>query len=116
MTKLYLTMPQPGETIAEGTIVSWLVKPGDEVREGQAVAELETEKAVFEYESPFEGTLLELIHDQGKRVPVAQPIAVIDVPESKSKVYDMMGLAKFVDGEGSSDGSGRSSPTPTKKK
>lgn len=96
MTQLYLTMPQPGETIAEGTIVQWLVKPGDVIEEHAALAELETEKAVFEYESPFAGKLVKLLYDNGTRVKVAEPIAVIDVAEDKAKLYTMMGIAKTV--------------------
>lgn len=94
MTQLYLTMPQPGETITEGTIVSWLVKPGDQISEAQPLAELETEKAVFEYESPFEGKLVRILHDAGKRVPVAEPIAVVDCDAAKAEMYKMMGIAK----------------------
>jgi pyruvate/2-oxoglutarate dehydrogenase complex dihydrolipoamide acyltransferase (E2) component len=99
MPQLYVTMPQPGETIAEGTIVSWTVKAGDMVEESQPLAELETEKAVFEYESPFEGKVIKLMHDSGARVKVAHPIAIIEVDEEKAKVYAMMGLAKYVDGD-----------------
>lgn len=97
MVKIYLTMPQPGETITEGTIVKWLTAPGKTVEEGEAIAELETEKAVFEYESPFQGTVVKLVQTQGKRVPVAEPIAVMEVAQDKAKIYDMMGIAKFVD-------------------
>lgn len=94
MTQLFLTMPQPGETIAEGTIVSWLIKPGDQIQEAQPVAELETEKAIFEYESPFEGKVVKILHGEGVRVPVAQPIAVVECDTAKAELYKMMGIGK----------------------
>lgn len=95
--KLYLTMPQPGETITEGTLVEWLVKPGDSVKEADPVAQLETDKAVFEYESPFEGTIEKLLHQDGERVPVSEPIAIMEVADDKAKLYQMMGIGKPVD-------------------
>lgn len=98
MTQLYLTMPQPGETITEGTIVQWLVKEGVTVDEHAPVAELETEKAVFEYESPFVGKIVKILHADGTRVKVAEPIAIMDVPNDKANFYIMMGIAKTVDG------------------
>lgn len=103
MTQLYLTMPQPGETITEGTIVEWKVKPGEDIQENHAVAELETEKAVFEYESPFEGKIVQILHGDGVRVKVAEPIAVMDVADDKAETYLMMGIAKRVDGEAVSE-------------
>jgi pyruvate/2-oxoglutarate dehydrogenase complex dihydrolipoamide acyltransferase (E2) component len=99
MTKLLLTMPQPGETITEGLIVSWLAKPGDALSAGSPVAELETEKAVFVYESPYEGTLLELKYDGGARVKVGLPIAVMEVAAEKAEHYMMLGLGRLADGE-----------------
>jgi 2-oxoisovalerate dehydrogenase E2 component (dihydrolipoyl transacylase) len=98
MTKLYITMPQPGETITEGTLVSWLVKVGDTVEEGTPLAELETEKAIFDYESPFQGVMTQILKEGGSRVKVASPLAVIDVDADKAKTYIMMGIAKEVDG------------------
>lgn len=93
MTKLYLTMPQPGETITEGTIVSWTIKEGDDIKEGQVVAELETEKAVFEHESPFEGKLLKILYPEQSRVEVSKPIALMEVPQEKADHYMMLGIA-----------------------
>ena len=92
--KIILTMPQPGETITEGHVVRWLVLPGASVREGQPIVELETEKAVFEYESPYEGNLSEIVAADGSTVAVGNPIAVFDVAEEKAKTYLMLGLGK----------------------
>ena len=97
MTKLFLAMPQPGETITEGTIVEWVKKVGDFIAEGEAVCELETEKAVFEYESPFEGTLVEILESNEAKVQVSKPIAIMEVEESKAKNYLMLGIADVAD-------------------
>jgi 2-oxoisovalerate dehydrogenase E2 component (dihydrolipoyl transacylase) len=97
MTKLFLTMPQPGETITEGTIVAWKIKPGQDVKEGDVLAEMETEKAVYEHESPFEGKVLEVLKADQSRVPVGEPIATIEVNEEKAAQYRMLGIAKDAD-------------------
>jgi 2-oxoglutarate dehydrogenase E2 component (dihydrolipoamide succinyltransferase) len=102
MTKLYLTMPQPGETITEGMIVSWIAKEGDDLSEGKPLAELETEKAVFEYESPFEGRILKILYPAETRVKVGEPIAVMEVPQVKAEHYMMLGIGRLVEGEGAS--------------
>lgn len=94
MKKLTLTMPQPGETITQGTLVKWLVKPGSMVKEKEPIAELETEKAVFEYESPFEGKLLEQLIKAQDTVPVGAPIALFEVEDEKAKNYKMLGLGE----------------------
>ena len=59
----------------------------DSIKEGQNIVELETEKALFEYESPFEGKLLEMVEKDGATVPVGQPIAVFEIEASKAKNY-----------------------------
>lgn len=99
MTKLYITMPQPGETITEGMIVAWVAKVGDELTEGSPIAELETEKAVFEYESPFEGKLLQLLYPAETRVKVSEPIAIMEVPAAKAEHYLMLGIGRLVEGD-----------------
>lgn len=87
-------MPQPGETITEGTIVNWLVSAGESIQEGQYIVELETEKALFEYESPFTGTLIEITENNGATVPIGNPIAVFEVEDSRAAQYFMLGLGK----------------------
>ena len=98
MKQLYVTMPQPGETITEGTIVKWIAKAGDVVDEGAPLAELETEKALFEYESPFAGKILQILHGDQSRVPVATPIALMEVADDKAKQYIMLGIGQEVEG------------------
>ncbi|MBI4411398.1 MAG: 2-oxo acid dehydrogenase subunit E2 [Deltaproteobacteria bacterium] len=110
-TKIILTMPQPGETITEGNVVRWIAKKGDSVKEGQAIVELETEKALFEYESPYEGKLSEIVASDGSIVAVGNPIAVFEVEDSKAATYFMLGIGKKVE-----EGGGKSERTEKTKK
>src|SRR5205823_13393154 len=71
-----ITMPQLSDTMTEGTVVKWLKKEGEKVKEGEIVAEVETDKATMEYESPEAGTLAAQVAE-GSKVPVGQPIAVL---------------------------------------
>ncbi len=64
-------------TMETGTIVSWSVKEGDKVQEGDILCEVETDKATMEYESQNEGTFLKIIVPAGKEAAVGQAIAII---------------------------------------
>ena len=70
-------MPKFGMTMTEGTLARWLVAPGEQVKKGQVIAEIETEKIVNELEAPADGTLARIILDQDEDAPVAQTIAWI---------------------------------------
>lgn len=107
--KILLTMPQPGETITEGTVVRWVKKVGDTIKEGEVLVELETEKAVFEYESPYEGKLLEIMAPDGRTVPVGNSMASFEVEDAKASTYLMLGIGKQV-------APGGASSTPAAKK
>ena len=72
-----LNMPQMGYDMQEGTLVRWLKSVGDEVSLGEAVAEIETDKAVVEFESTAEGVLLELLVEEGTTVAVGESIATV---------------------------------------
>jgi pyruvate dehydrogenase E2 component (dihydrolipoamide acetyltransferase) len=72
-------LPDVGEGVAEGEIVSWLVEPGDEVSEDQPVAEVETDKAVVEVPSPVNGSVKELHAEAGAVVPVGEVIVTFAV-------------------------------------
>ncbi len=76
MAELIL-MPRLSDTMEEGTIVKWHKNVGDSVEEGDIIAEIETDKAVQEFESEFEGTLLFQGIAEGAGVPVDSPLAVI---------------------------------------
>ena len=72
-----LNMPQMGYDMQEGTVVRWLVPEGAEVKEGDPVAEIETDKAVVEFESYASGLLHRILVPEGTAVPVGQAIAIV---------------------------------------
>jgi pyruvate dehydrogenase E2 component (dihydrolipoamide acetyltransferase) len=79
-------MPKMGDAMEEGTLVKWLKSEGDEVSEGDAIAEIETDKVTLELEAEDSGTLAQLIADEGQDIPVGEAIAFIagegeEVPE-----------------------------------
>ncbi|HEY8417274.1 MAG TPA: dihydrolipoamide acetyltransferase family protein [Limnochordales bacterium] len=77
-----VTMPQMGFDMREGTLVRWLKRPGDQVRRGEPIAEVETDKAVVEIESFHTGVVKELLVAEGQTVPVGSPIAIVDTGEA----------------------------------
>ena len=74
-----VTMPQLGESVAEGTIGKWLKQPGDHVDKYEALLEVITDKVNAEVPSPYEGTLTEILVEEGETVPNNAEIAVIAV-------------------------------------
>ncbi|MFF7647558.1 2-oxo acid dehydrogenase subunit E2 [Streptomyces canus] len=74
------TMPSLGADMDEGTLLEWLVQPGDPVRKGDPVAVVETAKSTIEVECFETGTMAELLVEPGATVPVGTPLAVIGTP------------------------------------
>ena len=72
-----LTMPKTGHIEDEATVYRWLKAEGDAVRKGDAVLEVETEKAVLEVESFVAGTLLKILVPEGETVKVGTVLALI---------------------------------------
>lgn len=75
-----ILMPQAGNSMEEGTILSWKVAEGDSVQTGQVLCEIETDKATMEYESPADGTIARLLAAENEVVPVKQPMALLAAP------------------------------------
>ena len=73
-------MPKQGLQMTEGLITKWLKKAGDEVKEGEPLFEMETDKLTITIDSSFGGTLLKIIRGEGEEVPITEPIAVIGDP------------------------------------
>jgi pyruvate dehydrogenase E2 component (dihydrolipoamide acetyltransferase) len=80
-----VTMPRLSDTMEEGTVSSWLVNVGDSVKEGDILAEIETDKATMEFESFHEGTLLHIGINEGETAKVDSLLAIIGDPGSNFK-------------------------------
>ena len=76
-----VTMPQLGESVAEGTIGKWLKQPGDTVEKYEPLVEVITDKVNAEVPSPFAGVLKEILVEEGATVPNNAEIAVIETAE-----------------------------------
>tara|TARA_Y100000996_G_scaffold230716_1_gene181590 strand:+ start:5710 stop:6996 length:1287 start_codon:yes stop_codon:yes gene_type:complete len=72
-----LRMPQMGYDMEEGTVVKWLVQEGETVKRNEPIAEIETDKAVVEFETETEGTILKILASEGSVIPVGQTIVVV---------------------------------------
>jgi pyruvate dehydrogenase E2 component (dihydrolipoamide acetyltransferase) len=75
-----IQMPQPGNTVEECILVKWTISKGGKVSSGDIVAEIETDKANFDIESPVDGVLLETFFEEGSLVAVLTNICVIGAP------------------------------------
>lgn len=73
-------MPKLGNTVESSIIVAWKKKPGDMVSEGEAICEIETDKATMDVESPAAGVVLDIFFKEGDDVPVQTAIAVVGTP------------------------------------
>ena len=72
-----IEMPKLSDTMQEGTLAKWLVKEGDKVASGNAVADVETDKATMEMTSFFEGVVHRLLVKPGDKIPLSAPMAVV---------------------------------------
>jgi pyruvate dehydrogenase E2 component (dihydrolipoamide acetyltransferase) len=72
-----IQMPKLSDTMTEGTLLAWKKKKGDQVSAGEVLAEIETDKATMEWESPEDGTLTEIYVQEGGKVNVGDKIAFI---------------------------------------
>jgi pyruvate dehydrogenase E1 component beta subunit len=81
-----LKMPALSPTMEEGTLAKWLVKEGDEVKSGDILAEIETDKATMEFEAVDEGKIARILVPEGTDgVKVGQPIAILDGEGAQSQ-------------------------------
>jgi pyruvate dehydrogenase E2 component (dihydrolipoamide acetyltransferase) len=77
-------LPDVGEGLTEADIVTWKVKPGDQVSVNQVIVEIETAKSLVELPSPFDGVVTELLVPEGQSVDVGTPIISFDVSADAS--------------------------------
>ena len=78
-----VTMPQLGETVTEGTILTWLVKVGDSVKEDDPIIEISTDKVDTEVPSPFSGIVSVLLVEEGETVEVGTPLLELEGDEKE---------------------------------
>src|ERR1700685_2001487 len=71
-------MPRLSDTMEEGAISTWRKQPGDKVAVGDVLVEIETDKAVMEYEAYQAGTLAEILIPEGRNADIGAPIALLD--------------------------------------
>jgi pyruvate dehydrogenase E2 component (dihydrolipoamide acetyltransferase) len=70
-----ITMPRLSDSMEEGTILKWLVEKGGEVKKGEPLVEIETDKANMTYDADTDGTLIEVLAKEGDTLAVGEPIA-----------------------------------------
>src|SRR3981081_3417768 len=87
-------MPRLSDTMEEGTIASWLKKPGEKVDRGEVIAQIETDKATMDLTAFEAGTLQEILAPEGTTVAIGQPVArigdgaarkAVEIPEPKER-------------------------------
>ncbi|MGH3249979.1 MAG: biotin/lipoyl-containing protein, partial [Trebonia sp.] len=98
-----IKMPRLSDTMEEGAISTWRKHPGDKVTIGDVLVEIETDKAVMEYEAYQAGTLAEILVPEGQNADIGAPIALLD---------DGSGPLRADAGENQGQSSERKSPTP----
>jgi 2-oxoisovalerate dehydrogenase E2 component (dihydrolipoyl transacylase) len=100
-----IVMPQPGQSVTEGTVVKWLKQVGDHVAADEVIVEIETEKVNVELPSPFDGTLTEILVPEGETVPVGADLAIVEVagaaPTSEPAIAEPPAVAVEPTGDGS---------------
>lgn len=79
-----ITMPKLGESVTEGAISSWLVKPGDTVEKYDAIAEVLTDKVTAEIPSSFSGTIKEILAEEDETLEVGEVICTIETADAGS--------------------------------
>lgn len=116
MPEIEVPMPKLSMTMEEGELISWVKHEGDQVRAGDVIAEVNSDKVEMEVESPADGTLVRLTAAEGEVVPVGAPIATLE-----TEAEDLLGgilAAPPGDGpadeaEARPDGGETAAPPPT---
>lgn len=83
--EMKMTMPQLGESVTEGTLIRWLVKPGDRVKKYEAICEITTDKVNAEVPSTYDGKVKELVVQEGETVAVGELICYLETMEDEEQ-------------------------------
>src|SRR5215207_3678741 len=89
-----VTMPRLSDSMEEGTVLKWLVDEGGEVKRGEPLVEIETDKANMTYESDTDGTLIEIVAQEGDTLAIGETIARIGDPSEAGGNGKPSGKAK----------------------
>ena len=84
-------MPKLGQTMEEGTILTWLKREGERVTQGEPLVQIETDKVVWDVEASASGLLHTIVAREGEKIPVGNPIAVI---ATEGEVVDLGTILK----------------------
>lgn len=89
---ILITMPSLSPTMESGVVSSWAVKEGDFIESGEILAEIETDKAMMDFQLPDEGYLRKIIANLGDELPVGAPIAILS-EEKDEDISDLIAQA-----------------------
>src|ERR671932_2274323 len=98
-----VTMPRLSDSMEEGTILRWLKSDGDDVKQGEEIAEIETDKATMTFEADAEGTL-HIVADEGSTLPIGELIATIGEKAPSKDGGSSDGGGKQAEAEGEDQG------------
>ena len=89
MASIEMTMPKMGESVMEGTILSWLKSVGDSIEEDESVLEVATDKVDTEIPATHAGILKEILAEEGDVIQVGKPIAIIETLSVRKEPYNV---------------------------
>jgi len=100
----YVIMPKLGFNMGKGTVVKWLVREGDSLKERDEILEIETDKTVMPVEAQTSGILRKILVAEGEEVPVTLPIAIIgdkdeDISKMIDEAYKKLGKTEIIEKE-----------------
>ena len=116
MPEIEVPMPKLSMTMEEGELITWVRHEGDQVRAGEVIAEVNSDKVEMEVESPADGTLVRLAAAEGEVVPVGAPIATLET-EAEDLLGGILGPSAGdgadQEAEARPDGGETAAPPPT---
>ena len=83
-----IILPKLGQTMTEGVVAEWLVEEGQEVKKGQPIFQLESDKAVLDVNAPATGILRKIMVPKGATVPILSVVGVIGAPDEDISAYE----------------------------
>jgi len=115
MPEIDVPMPKLSMTMEEGELIAWVKHEGDQVRAGEVICEVNSDKVEMEVESPADGTLVRLAAAEGEVVPVGAPIATLET-EAEDLLGGILGPtagdAAAQEAEARPDGGETAAPPP----